>query len=64
MPTVTIPTTGFEWLLPWDSHLTVVVDVERTEESLKRSYTSTFCAQYDSSTFGRGECIVRSPRLT
>ncbi|WP_255191932.1 hypothetical protein [Natronobeatus ordinarius] len=46
-----------EVLPPWDGRPTVVVDVERTEEGLKRSYNSNFHIQYDPPTHEIGELI-------
>ena len=44
-------------LPPWVGLPTVVVDVERTEECLTRSYNSDFHIQYDSPTHEMGELI-------
>ena len=46
-----------EVLPPWDGLPTVVVDVERTEECLKRSYESDFHVQYDPPTHEMGTLI-------
>lgn len=46
-----------EVLPPWDGLPTVVVNVERTEECLKRSYNSNFHVQYGSPTHEMGELI-------
>lgn len=46
-----------EVLPPWDGPPTVVVDVARTEECLRRSYNSNFYIQYDPPTHEVGEVI-------
>lgn len=47
-----------EEVLPsWNGLPTAVVDVERTEECLKRSYKSNFHIQYDSPSHEMGELI-------
>lgn len=46
-----------EVLPPWDGLPTVVVDVERTEECLRRSYESDFYVQYSPPTHDIGTLI-------
>lgn len=46
-----------EVLPPWDGPPTVVVDVERTEECLKRSYDSNFHVQFSPPAHELGEVI-------
>ncbi len=46
-----------EVLPPWDGPVTVTVNVERTEECLKKSYNSGFYIQYDPPTHEIGNLI-------
>lgn len=46
-----------EVLPPWDGLPTVVVDVERTDECIRRSYNSDFHIQYDPPTHEMGAVI-------